>query len=260
MMNVLPCFVELGPQSGHSRPSARLRSVHWHHRREPEQLTNAKGSAVTGAALAVSLSSGIIRRASGRSRRALKTVRALPTIADIPAEVDGDSCTPPWKSSGAAEIPEEVLEHLERGGGQADYVLNMEEKNVRGCMKGAKQVATLGPASASDEMLERLFLCGVDTFRLNFSHGDHEEKTELIKRIRAVETKYRHPIGILADMQGPKLLGEKHFQSRVAEIVRCEKRPCTWILSLRVLRQRCGKFEDPNGVELIKGQMPLGDP
>lgn len=55
---------------------------------------------------------------------------------------------------------------------------------MRGCHKGAKQVATLGPASASDEMLERLFLCGVDTFRLNFSHGDHEEKSDLIERIR----------------------------------------------------------------------------
>nr|AIT69989.1 pyruvate kinase [Sargassum vachellianum] len=71
--------------------------------------------------------------------------------------------------------------------------------------KFTKQVATLGPASRTFEQLEALFLAGVDVFRLNFSHGVHEEKAELVKTIREVEAKYKHPICILADLQGPKL-------------------------------------------------------
>ncbi|KAG5178825.1 pyruvate kinase [Tribonema minus] len=71
--------------------------------------------------------------------------------------------------------------------------------------KKTKQVATLGPASSSLEMIEALFLAGADVFRLNFSHGAHDEKAKLVELIREVETKYRHPICVLADLQGPKL-------------------------------------------------------
>jgi pyruvate kinase len=68
-----------------------------------------------------------------------------------------------------------------------------------------KIVATLGPASNTYDVIENLFLSGVDTFRLNFSHGTHEEHALHIHHIRCVEKKYDYPIGILADMQGPKL-------------------------------------------------------
>ena len=71
--------------------------------------------------------------------------------------------------------------------------------------KRTKQVATLGPASSSFEMIEKLFLAGSDVFRLNFSHGEHAQKKELLDVIRAVEAKYDHPIAILGDLQGPKL-------------------------------------------------------
>ncbi|MFX1328343.1 MAG: pyruvate kinase [Promethearchaeota archaeon] len=64
-----------------------------------------------------------------------------------------------------------------------------------------KITATLGPASSSKEMLKNLIDAGVDIFRLNFSHGTHEEKKEFIERIREV-SEY---IGILADIQGPKI-------------------------------------------------------
>ncbi len=67
-----------------------------------------------------------------------------------------------------------------------------------------KILATIGPASNSEEMIEKLFLAGVDTFRMNFSHGSHEDHKKVHERIRSVESKYNHPIGILADMQGPK--------------------------------------------------------
>jgi pyruvate kinase len=71
--------------------------------------------------------------------------------------------------------------------------------------KSTKQLVTLGPASSSYEMIEKLFLAGADVFRLNFSHGSQEQKKELLMTIREIEEKYSHPIGILGDLQGPKL-------------------------------------------------------
>jgi len=71
--------------------------------------------------------------------------------------------------------------------------------------KKTKQLATLGPASSSFEMIEKLFLAGADVFRLNFSHGEHDQKKELLDIIREVEAKYDHPIAVLGDLQGPKL-------------------------------------------------------
>ncbi|MGA9658197.1 MAG: pyruvate kinase [Asticcacaulis sp.] len=68
-----------------------------------------------------------------------------------------------------------------------------------------KIVATLGPASSNPEMLAQLFQAGADVFRLNFSHGSHEDHGRNIDMIRALEAKSKHPIGILADVQGPKL-------------------------------------------------------
>ncbi len=69
----------------------------------------------------------------------------------------------------------------------------------------AKIVATVGPASASPEVLKELFLAGVDTFRLNFSHGTHEDHARVHGAIRALEREVGRPIGILQDLQGPKI-------------------------------------------------------
>jgi pyruvate kinase len=69
----------------------------------------------------------------------------------------------------------------------------------------AKIVATVGPASASPEMLKALFLAGADTFRLNFSHGTHEDHAKVHAAIRALEKETGRPIGILQDLQGPKI-------------------------------------------------------
>jgi pyruvate kinase len=68
-----------------------------------------------------------------------------------------------------------------------------------------KIVATIGPASSTPEMLSRLFYGGADVFRLNFSHGTHEDHQARIRMIRALEESAGRPIGILADVQGPKL-------------------------------------------------------
>jgi pyruvate kinase len=75
--------------------------------------------------------------------------------------------------------------------------------------RSAKIVATIGPASSSPERLRALFDAGVDVFRLNFSHGRHDDHRARFEAIRAIEEETGRPIGILADMQGPKLrLGE----------------------------------------------------
>jgi pyruvate kinase len=71
--------------------------------------------------------------------------------------------------------------------------------------RSVKIVATLGPASSSPERLRALFDAGVDVFRLNFSHGTHDQHRQLFHDIRRVEADTGRPIGILADMQGPKL-------------------------------------------------------
>lgn len=69
----------------------------------------------------------------------------------------------------------------------------------------AKIVATVGPASSSPEMLKKLFLAGVDVFRLNFSHGRQEDHANVHAAIRRLEGEMQRPIGILQDLQGPKI-------------------------------------------------------
>ncbi len=80
-----------------------------------------------------------------------------------------------------------------------------------------KIVATLGPASAQRSVIGRLFEAGADVFRINMSHTSHERMRELVAAIRAVEAEHNRPIGILVDLQGPKLrLGA--FKNDAAEI------------------------------------------
>ncbi len=68
-----------------------------------------------------------------------------------------------------------------------------------------KILATLGPASSSPDMIEKLHLLGADVFRINMSHASHEKAQETYEAIRSVEKKTGSPIGILVDLQGPKL-------------------------------------------------------
>lgn len=69
----------------------------------------------------------------------------------------------------------------------------------------AKIVATVGPASNTPEKLRELFMAGADVFRLNFSHGSHEDHAKVHAAIRALEKEVGRPIGILQDLQGPKI-------------------------------------------------------
>ena len=68
-----------------------------------------------------------------------------------------------------------------------------------------KILATVGPATASEEMLEKLVQSGVDAFRFNFSHGTHEEHAERYQTVRKLAEKYHRHLTVIADMQGPKL-------------------------------------------------------
>src|SRR5580692_3207957 len=78
------------------------------------------------------------------------------------------------------------------------------EMNARR-LRSAKIVATLGPSSSTPQRIRDLFEAGVDVFRLNFSHGTHEDHQARFAAIRAIESTTGRPIGILADLQGPKL-------------------------------------------------------
>jgi pyruvate kinase len=68
-----------------------------------------------------------------------------------------------------------------------------------------KIVATLGPSSSDQTVIARLFEAGADVFRINMSHTSHERMRMLVRMIRAIEEQYVRPIGILVDLQGPKL-------------------------------------------------------
>ena len=68
-----------------------------------------------------------------------------------------------------------------------------------------KIVATIGPATQSEEVIRDLIKAGATTFRLNFSHGDHHDHSERIKTIREVSSKLGLDVGILQDLQGPKI-------------------------------------------------------
>jgi pyruvate kinase len=81
--------------------------------------------------------------------------------------------------------------------------MNVARLDPRG--RKVKILATVGPASRSPEMLEKLFRAGADAFRVNMSHGEHAIHAETIAAIRSLERKAGRPITVLCDLQGPKL-------------------------------------------------------
>src|SRR6478609_694520 len=72
-------------------------------------------------------------------------------------------------------------------------------------MRRAKIVCTLGPSSLQQETLEELLVSGMDVARLNFSHGTHEQHRETTEKLRQASLKVRKAVGILGDLQGPKI-------------------------------------------------------
>ena len=80
-----------------------------------------------------------------------------------------------------------------------------QHRDVAPRARKVRILATLGPASSTPDMIEKLFKAGADAFRINMSHGGQPEKVELIKSIRALEKSLGRPTTIVADLQGPKL-------------------------------------------------------
>ncbi len=72
-------------------------------------------------------------------------------------------------------------------------------------LRRTKIVATVGPACDSEEMLAALMEAGTDVFRLNFSHGEYRDKSEVIRRIRKISKRRKRAVAILGDLQGPKI-------------------------------------------------------
>ena len=72
-------------------------------------------------------------------------------------------------------------------------------------MRNTKIIATLGPASSSPALVKSLFEAGADVFRINFSHGDRASQQRLVRLIRGLEKEAGRPIGVVGDLQGPKL-------------------------------------------------------
>ena len=96
----------------------------------------------------------------------------------------------------------------------------MPDKNKKP-MRRTKIVATLGPGSSSPEVILEMVYAGVDTFRLNFSHGSHEEQKHRANLIRECSEEAGHVVSILADLQGPKIRTHK-FKDAHVQLVKGE--------------------------------------
>src|SRR6202046_2421634 len=83
----------------------------------------------------------------------------------------------------------------------------------------AKIVATLGPSSNTPEIFRQLVRAGLDVARLNFSHGSHAQKAELIRMVRTISREERKPICILADLQGPKIRTAKLKDNKPVQLI-----------------------------------------
>jgi len=81
--------------------------------------------------------------------------------------------------------------------------------------RDTKIVATLGPASSDAEVLERMICAGVDVVRLNFSHGKREDHVARAQLVREVAARVGRPVGILADLQGPKIRIGKFVDGKI---------------------------------------------
>src|SRR5262245_58845547 len=81
----------------------------------------------------------------------------------------------------------------------------MTETTARRDFRLTKIICTLGPASASSEMMEALANAGMNIARLNFSHGDHDSHLLSIRRIRSLNRQLNHPVALMLDLQGPEI-------------------------------------------------------
>ena len=86
-------------------------------------------------------------------------------------------------------------------------------------MRRTKIVATLGPATDDPAVIDELIQAGVDVVRLNYSHGSHEEQANRAEMVRVAAEKHGRVVGVLADMQGPKIRTER-FKDKKVELTK----------------------------------------
>ena len=89
--------------------------------------------------------------------------------------------------------------------------------------KKTKIVATIGPASESEAVLESLVKAGLNVMRLNFSHGDYAEHKTRLDRFRKIAKKHNLPLAILQDLPGPKIRIGDFDQERVQKFIKAFK-------------------------------------
>ena len=82
-------------------------------------------------------------------------------------------------------------------------------------MRRTKIVATLGPATDNQDIIDELVKSGVDVVRLNYSHGTHEEQAGRVEMVRKAADKFGRVVGVLADLQGPKIRTERFVDKKV---------------------------------------------
>jgi pyruvate kinase len=82
-------------------------------------------------------------------------------------------------------------------------------------LRATKIVATLGPASNTPDVLEKLLVAGVNVVRVNFSHGSAEEHIQTVKTVREIAARLGKDIGVLSDLQGPKIRIGKFADGKV---------------------------------------------
>src|ERR1700733_2598889 len=150
----------------------------------------------------------------GRHRRAARLDRAADRIQRTAARAAGTGYPRNGRSRRKSSGPVQLAGLLARpaqsagqdGSGRAWPAASRSARNqAMRRLRRIKILATLGPASSDSAMIRRLFEAGADVFRINMSHTSHDKMRELVKTIRNVESSYGRPIGILVDLQGPKL-------------------------------------------------------
>ena len=106
----------------------------------------------------------------------------------------------------------------------------MSEQNLKQIHHKTKIVATVGPACETYDQLKALVIAGVNVFRLNFSHGTHEDKKKIIDNIRDINKELGCTVAILGDLQGPKLrVGEienNRLEVKVGDVLTLTNEQC----------------------------------
>jgi pyruvate kinase len=125
-------------------------------------------------------------------------------------------------------------------------------------MRRTKIVATVGPASRSPQTLERLIQAGVNVFRLNFSHGTHEEHKDVIRSVREISARLHRPLALLQDLSGPKIRTGKVKDGQV-ELVKGQRLAITTDTSIEGTAELISTTYEPLPHDVKAGDQILLD-